>query len=70
VGAKMGDNEYSVCDCDWLDENIENMQPCGCGKADCQVYLSNQAWGDRLIHWRGKHWKIRCAFEAAVRELR
>ena len=37
---------------------------CGCGEHDLWTYR------DDVIHWRGQHWALECAFEAALSELR
>lgn len=53
------------CECDWMDPEVEATPACGCGAPSCVCRL----YRDHVIHWRGKHWKIECAFRQANKEL-
>ena len=46
------------CDCNWLDDFPGGSIPCGCGKPECVCRL----FRDPVIHWRGGHWRLDCAF--------
>lgn len=49
------------CDCNIFDPaagDIANAL-CGCGKRHLRLYR------DEVIHWRGTHWKLECAFRFA-----
>ena len=56
------DETYEFCDCDWF-EMQEPTAVCGCGERHARLYR------DRVIHWRGGHWVLWCAFQQAVKEL-
>ena len=53
------------CECNWMAPEVEVTPVCGCGDATCVCRL----YRDHVIHWRGKHWKIECAFRQANSEL-
>jgi hypothetical protein len=53
------------CRCDWMKE-VEALQDCGCGRDDHHVRL----YRDVVVHWKGGHWRIECAFEDAFKMLR
>lgn len=50
------------CDCNMFDPAIEDVANalCGCGKQHLRLYR------DDVIHWRGKHWSLECAFRFAA----
>lgn len=50
------------CDCSIFDPAIESVANalCGCGKRHLRLYR------DDVIHWRGKHWGLECAFRFAA----
>lgn len=37
--------------------------PCGCGEHRARLYR------DHVVHWRGEHWRIVCAFERLLAEV-
>jgi hypothetical protein len=54
------------CDCPWIGEDaVDALQDCGCRKDGHQVRL----YRDVVVHWKGEHWRVECAFEDAVAEL-
>lgn len=61
---RLDEPEAQDCDCDWLGELEEHDFSCGCGEAETRPYR------DEVIHWKGSHWTIRCAFREALRDIR
>lgn len=51
------------CNCVWIENQDLADQPCGGCENDVRLYR------DDPIHWRDKHWHLRCAFERARTEL-
>lgn len=58
----MEKHEWEHCICSWSgSEGAE--RPCGCGEEEVRLYR------DTVVHWQDKHWRIGCAFKAAVAHL-
>ena len=55
--------KYEVCDCSFFEfeEDIAPIVKCGCGETHARLYR------DYVIHWRGEHWRLECAFEKATK---
>ena len=52
------------CNCEWLGIGDDlALPPCGGCENNVRLYRDNP------IHWRNKHWHLRCAFEQAKSEL-
>lgn len=51
------------CNCIWIGDQGLEVRACGGCKKDVRLYR------DDPIHWRNKHWHLRCAFEQAKSEL-
>ena len=47
------------CDCSWFAGNGVAVQKCGGCNRDLRLFC------DAPLHWRGRHWHLRCAFEDA-----
>jgi len=68
--AANSKKEWEWCNCIWLgDEPHPEISgagsvACGCGENDCEINCYRQT----PIHWRGKHWKVICAFKRALAE--
>lgn len=56
------DLAYEQCDCD-VDKFEAWTAECGCGETHARLFRDN------VIHWQGKHWRLECAFEEALRRL-
>lgn len=52
---------WKKCDCH-QHQVIE--VPCGCG----QGHMA-RLYRDHVVHWRGKHWNVQCAFAQAASDL-
>ena len=51
------------CNCEWIGKGDLATPPCGGCENNVRLYR------DDPIHWRNKHWHLRCAFEQAKSEL-
>lgn len=49
--------QWEWCDCEDMLQDI----PCGCGEDNARLYR------DSVIHWRGGHWRVECAFAEAMK---
>lgn len=54
--------EWEHCECAWMDIPDADLL-CGCGQHITRPYR------DTVVHWRGKHWTLTCAFGYAVNLL-
>ncbi len=51
----LGAPGWEWCGCEWLVSERYTFR-CGCGQDHERVYR------DAVIHWRGGHWWLACAF--------
>lgn len=56
-----GTAEWELCFC-YETKLLLNVNCDGCG---CEAWL----YRDEIIHWRGGHWHIFCAFRKALEDL-
>lgn len=50
---------WTYCDCAWMDIPEQDLL-CGCGQHITRPYR------DVVVHWRGKHWTLACAWVYAI----
>ena len=53
--------DVRFCNCDPFEG--ESPIACGCGRDHIYLIKGN------ILHWRGKHWRLWCAFEWATNKL-
>ncbi len=51
--------EEGRCECE---DRLRDV-PCGCGEDPARLYR------DEVVHWRGEHWRVGCAFDALLEEV-
>lgn len=65
----LQDDEFEYCDCALKEGYTTNIdvfgtKECGCGEKHCREYR------DTVIHWKGKHWLIECAFTGGLKIIK
>lgn len=59
----MDDPELNPPDGPCTCRDVLEQVACGCGDHDARLYR------DHVVHWRGQHWRIGCAFRALLAKV-
>jgi hypothetical protein len=67
MAVKWPDGEgWEWCECDWgPGSGTDCDQPCGCGTGHAA-----RLYRDSVVHWRGGHWRVECAFAVAATDIK